>query len=53
MIVADDHALLATHGNQLGQLANDTEIRDRRVRYRCQALPGQVIDQVEHAEAPA
>ena len=49
-VVADDHTGLAAPGDQLGQLAHDTAPRDRGVRHRCQALPGHVIDYVEHAE---
>ena len=52
-VVADDHAGLATLGDQLGQLANDTATRDRGIRHRCETLPRHVIDDVEHAEPPA
>src|SRR3546814_5865180 len=43
-VVADDHAGLATPGDQPGQLAHDTAPRDRGVGHRCQALPGHVIE---------
>src|SRR3546814_9368607 len=44
------HPRLAALGNQLRQLAHDTTARDRGVRHRCQALPGHVVDDVEHPE---
>lgn len=50
-VFADDHDGLAKLGDRLGQPANDTATRDRRITHRCQALSGHIIDHFEFSEA--
>lgn len=52
-VVADDHARLAAPGDDVGQFARHAASRDRCVGDRGKALPGHVIDDVEHAEPRA
>lgn len=52
-VVADDHAGLAAHGDQIDQFAHDPLARDRSVRHGRKTLARHVIDDVEHPEPAA
>src|SRR3546814_14566825 len=51
-VVTDDHGWLAALGDQFVQLSHNPPPGDRCVGHRTQTLPGHVIDNIEHAEAP-
>ena len=52
-IIADDHAGLAAHGDQIGQFAYHSFAADRGIRNCCHTLARHIIDQVEHSEPAA
>ena len=52
-VIADDHARLAVHGDQLLQLTHHPLARDRGIRHRLQAFTRDIIDDVEHPEPAA
>lgn len=43
-VAADDHAVIAAHGDQIGQLAHDPLAQDRGVRDRRQARARHVVN---------
>lgn len=52
-MVGHDHSWLAASLDSCGQFAGHAPSRDRRLRNGAQAFLGEVVDDVEDAEAPA